>query len=218
MTTPLPNDNIEYAIFAALDEGDMARLLASVFTRHDPPAVALGLQARDFEAFVRLYCQRAAAQGLSVVARRVDTGEMVGALLTVDATSEPPDGIDDMNSDFHPIFDILEQLDIDYRSHRTLAPGEALHLYLLGVDDSATRRGVAQQLVATCLQNGAERGYRLAITEATNKVSQHIFRKLGFADKVHRSYRTHLFQGRAVFASIGEQGGPILMDKQISRE
>jgi ribosomal protein S18 acetylase RimI-like enzyme len=74
---------------------------------------------------------------------------------------------------------------------------------------------VAHQLVAACLEHGRRRGYRLAVTEATNKVSQHIFRKQGFVERVQRSYATHRFEGRQVFASIAEQGGPILMDKSL---
>ncbi|MBZ5538165.1 MAG: GNAT family N-acetyltransferase [Acidobacteriia bacterium] len=62
-----------------------------------------------------------------------------------------------------------------------------------GVARTFGGRGVAQQLVATCLENGLKRGYRLAVTEATNSVSQHIFRRLGFADRVRRSYRNHRF-------------------------
>ena len=56
----------------------------------------------------------------------------------------------------------------------------------------------------------------MAVTEATNKVSQHIFRKLGFVERVRRSYQTHRFDGRAVFASIAEHGGPILMDRSLT--
>jgi hypothetical protein len=39
----------------------------------DPPAVAVDLTPGEFEAFVRLWCPRAAAEGLTAVARdRVD--------------------------------------------------------------------------------------------------------------------------------------------------
>jgi hypothetical protein len=75
---------------------------------------------------------------------------------------------------------------------------------------------VARQLVAACLENGTQRGYRLAVTDATNKVSQHIFRRLGFVERVRRSYETHHFSSRAVFASIAEHGGPMLMDRSLT--
>ena len=207
---------IEYGVYAAQDADEMARLLGEVFSRRDPPAVAVGLTASEFEAFVRLFCPKAAVEGLTIVARHAGTGELVGALLTEDSASALPDGMDRLSPKFEPIFDILGQLDMEYRGDRAVCPGESLHLFLLGVAESVAGRGVAQHLVSTCLEHGARKGYRLAVTEATNKVSQHIFRKLGFAERVRRSYLSHRFAGRTVFALIAEQGGPILMDRLLA--
>lgn len=207
---------IEYGIYAAQDADEMARLLGEVFSRRDPPAVAVGLTPSEFEAFVRLFCSRAAVEGLTIVARHADTRELVGALLTEDSASVLPDGMDRLSPKFEPIFDILGQLDAEYRGTRTVRPGESLHLFLLGVAETVAGRGVAQHLVSTCLENGARKGYRFAVTEATNKVSQHIFRKLGFAERVRRSYLSHRFAGGAAFSSIAEQDGPILMDRTIA--
>ena len=97
-----------------------------------------------------------------------------------------------------------------------MRPGESLHLFLVGVSDRVSGRGVAQQLVTACLEHGMRRGYRVAVTEATNKVSQHIFRKQGFVTRVQRSYEAHRFKGRQVFASIAEHGRPMLMDKSLA--
>ena len=201
MTASLENLPIEYGVYAADDAGAMTRLLGEVFSRRDPPAVAAGVTASEFEALVRLFCPRAEDQGLTIVARLADTGELVGALLTEDSALAPPDGMDRLSTKFDPIFDILGQLDAEYRGDRTVRTGESLHLFFLGVADRAAGRGMARQLVAACLENGAQRGYRLAVTEATNKVSQHIFRSLGFVERVRRSYETHHFGNRAVFAS-----------------
>ena len=207
---------IEYAIYTAQDGDEMARLLGEVFSRRDPPAVAVGLSPSEFEAFVRLFCPKASVEGVTIVARRAGTRELVGALLTEDSASVQPDGMDRLSPKFEPIFDILGQLDTEYRGNRAPRPGESLHLFLLGVADSVAGRGVATQLVSACLEHGARNGYKRAVTEATNKVSQHIFRKLGFTERVRRSYLTHRFSERAVFASIAEHGGPILMDKLLA--
>lgn len=193
----------------------MANLLAKVFSRHDPPAVATGLTACEFEAFVRLLCPQVAADGLTIVARVAGSGELVGALLTEDSASVLPDGMDRLSAKFNPIFDILGQLETEYRGGRELRPRESLHLFLLGVSDRVAGRGVAQQLVAACLEHGKRRGYCVAVTEATNRISQHIFRKLGFVERVKRSYEAHRFDGQPVFVSIAEHGGPILMDKLL---
>jgi ribosomal protein S18 acetylase RimI-like enzyme len=194
----------------------MTRLLGDVFADRDPPAVAVGLTPSEFEAFVRLFCPKAAAEGLTIIARSAETGQMCGALLTEDSASALPDGIEQLNSKFDPIFDLLGQLDGEYRGGKTVRLGESIHLFLLGVAQRFAGMGVAKQLVAECLAHGAQKGYRLAVTEATNKTSQHIFRKLGFVDQVQRSYGDHRFNGQAVFASIAEQGGPILMVKRLT--
>ncbi|MGE0480055.1 MAG: GNAT family N-acetyltransferase [Phycisphaerae bacterium] len=213
---PADGQAIEYGIYEARNADEMSQLLGGVFSRHDPPAVAVGLTAPEFEAFVRLFCPQAAVEGLTILARHAGTGELVGALLTEDGANALPGGIDQLSPKFQPVFDILGELDTEYRANRVVRPGERLHLFLLGVAESVSGRGVAQQLVSRGLDLGARKGYRLAVTEATNKVSQHIFRKLGFVERVRRSYATHFSDGRAVFSSIADHGGPALMDKSLA--
>lgn len=208
--------HIEYGVFAASEADAMVKLLAETFSRRDPPAVAVGLTAPEFEVFVCLLCPNAAAQGLTIVARLAGTGELVGAMLTEDCASPPLQGLDKLSPKFDPIFDILGQLDTEFWGNEAARPSEVLHLLLLGVSDRVAGRGVAHQLVAECLKHGARRGYRLAFTEATNKVSQHIFRKQGFVTRDQRSYLTYRFNGRDVFASIADHRGPMLMEKSLA--
>lgn len=204
-----------YGAYTASDADEMSRLLGEVFARLDPPAVAVGLTPPDFEAFVRMLCPGAAVDGLTIVARSGETGEMVGALLTEDSAAALPAGMDRLSPKFDPIFDILGQLDAEYRADRTILPGESLHLFLLGVDPRFAGQGVAQGLVRTCLAHGTSRHYRVAVTEATNRTSQHVFRKHGFTERVRRSYEDHRFEGRAYFGSIADQGGPMLMTRDL---
>ena len=124
--------------------------------------------------------------------------------------------MDQLSLKFDPIFHILGELESEHRGPSAPRWGESAHLLLLGVARSAERRGIAQGLVAACVQNAAMKSYRRAVTEATSKVSQHVFRKLGFADRVRGSYEHHRFEGRAVFASVAEHGGPILMDRSLA--
>lgn len=206
----------DFSLYTAPDADEMVRLLADVFARHDPPAVAVGLTSTEFETLVRSFCPKAASESLTIIARSAGTGEMAGALLTEDSASVPPAGLERLSPKFDPIFDILGQLDGEYRAGRTVRVGESLHLFLLGVSRRFAGQGVAQALVAQCLANGAGRNYRVAVTEATNRTSQHIFRKQGFTERVRRSYQDHRFQGAAPFAVIADQGGPVLMDKPLA--
>jgi len=206
---------IDFRLYRESDANEMAILLSEVFPKRDPPAVAVGLTQPEFERFVRLFCARAAKQRLTVVARCAENGEMCGVLLTEDSASGMPDGIEDLSDKFKPIFDILGQLEDEYQGNQVIQPGNSIHLFLLGVSQDFSGKGVAHRLVSECIANGIERGYRMAVTEATNPTSQHIFRKQGFVDRVHRSYKTHEFDGRKPFAPIAEHGGPVLMDKQL---
>src|ERR1017187_7810340 len=207
---------IEYGLYVPSEAEAMAKLLGETFSRYDTPAAAGAQTASEFEAFVRLLCPKVAAQGLTIVARLAGTGDLVGALLTEDSASALPDGMDRLSAKFDPIFDILGQLDTEYRGGQAVRSGDSLHLFLLGVSNRVAGRGVAQQLVTACLEHGTRRGYRVAVTEATNKVAQHIFRKQGFVERVQRSYEVHRFDGRKLFASIAKHGGPILMDKLLA--
>lgn len=207
---------IRTSVCVAAELGEVARLLGEAFSAYDPPAVAVGLTPADFEAFVRVLAPRGIADGLTIVARSADTGELMGALVTEDLAAEPPAAMAGLSPRFEPIFDLLGELDREYRAGHAASPGEALHLYLLGVDRRFGGRGVAHRLVEACLANGAARGYRRAVTEATNPTSQHVFRKQGFVERVRRAYGDHRFGGRAVFASIAEHGGPILMDRALA--
>lgn len=213
----MANQSINYSLYTAADGGEMSRLLGHVFAERDPPAVAVGLTAAEFEAFVHLYGPKAEAEGLTVVARSAATGDMVGALLAEDSGSDPPGGLDRLSPKFNPIFDILGQVDAEYSGGRARQRGESVHLFLLGVAQSHAGMGIAQQLVAECVSNSIRKGYRLAVTEATNKTSQHVFRKHGFIERVRRSYRDHQLEGRAWFTSIADQAGPMLMEKYLGQ-
>ena len=207
---------IEYGTLAASEIDAMAKLLAETFSRHDPLAIAAGITAADFEGFVRRLIPGRVEEGLTMVARFRHSGELAGALLTEDAAVAASEELEAMGEKFEPVADILGQVIAEYTAGYTLANGEALHLYLLGVSDRAKGRGVAQRLVSACIENGARRGYRIAFAEASNRTSQHIFAKLGFAARVQRSYGDHLFKGERVFQPIAAHGGPILMDKSLS--
>ncbi len=212
--SPAP-DLIDHGVLDVSEVEPFTRLLAEAFSCYDPPAFAVGITADNFAAFVRLLLPQVLSEGLTIVARLSTTRELVGALLNMDSASELPAAMSQLSARFNPIFDILGQLEEEYRHGVPPNPGECLHLFLLGVSDRAAGRGVGQQLVARSLALGASRGYKLAVTEATNKTSQHIFAKKGFTARVQRSYAEHVFEGGRPFASIAEHGGPILMDSRI---
>jgi ribosomal protein S18 acetylase RimI-like enzyme len=206
---------IEYDIYTARDAERMVALLSEAFTQREPLAQAVGIARPEFESFVRLLCPKAAREGLTIVARHLKSGNLAGVLLTEDSASPAPDGMDTLSPKFDPILEMLHGMEVEYRAGKTPRPGESLHLFLLGVAEYDTGKGVGHELVRKCLEHGARKGYRLAVTEATNPTSQHIFRKLGFADRIVRPYPGHRYNGEPVFRSIRHMGAAILMEKSI---
>lgn len=197
-----PGIALEYRIYRNADAEPVTALLADVFPRHDPLALAAGVSSGDFAAFVRTLLPQADHDGLTIVACVPATGEIVGVMLTHDAAAYVPLELSDLSEKFEPIAGILGKLDAIGHAGREPQPGETLHLYLLGVSDRVARHGVGQQLVERTAENGLRRGYQIASAEATNSISQHIFRKCGFSERAQLSYRDYPFAGRPVFAEL----------------
>jgi ribosomal protein S18 acetylase RimI-like enzyme len=208
---------IRYSVFTPGDEEEVAWVLAEAFSSREPIAIAVGITAEEFVAFVRLQLRSEATQALTVVARRADTGDLVGALLVDDGASGSDGELEMLGEKFAMVGSILGRL-VETYGGAPPAFGEVLHLFLAGVSDRAERRGVAQGLVAACLANGVQRGYRMASAECTGRASQHVFRKAGFVERGMIPYADHEFNRQRIFACIAEHGGPMLMEKVLQPE
>jgi len=206
---------MDYCVARPSEAEEIIRLLATVFSESEPPAVAMGLSSGDLEQFLQLFAHTAVAEGLTVLARCGDTGKLAGVLLTDDFASPPALDVSHISTKFLPILSMLETLDEQFRKGRTVSAGEYLHLFMLAVDEQFAGRRIGQGLVEACLENGFRKGYRRALTEATGRVSQHVFRKLGFVDRFSVSYRGFRYEDQVAFASIQGHESAILMDKSL---
>ena len=207
-------DEVRYEVLQAADVERMIDVIATAFSAGDPPAVAMGLSLAELRVFLKLLAPGAVEDGLTIVARTAD-GEVAGALLSDDFGAPPPLDAEQFSPRFLPIFALLDSLDDRYRSGCEITRGEYLHLFMLAVDARFSGRGIAQGLIRACLENGARKGYRWAVTEATGVVSQGVFRKLGFEERCRVGYREFRYEGEAVFASITGPDGVTLMDKAL---
>jgi ribosomal protein S18 acetylase RimI-like enzyme len=213
---PFEIEGVRYSICRPAEIPELARLIARSFSRHDPPAVVLGLTEADFEPYLATVTPTTGVAGLTVVARETASHEMAGALLAEDAYTPAQVDLAAVSPRFAPIYDLFGELEVAIGDTAPIEPGATLHVFMLGVDERFTRRGIAQHLVEACLANGAALGYRTAVTEATNRVSQHIFAKLGFVMRAEASYGEFRRDGVATFAAIEEHGGVMSMIRSIS--
>lgn len=207
---------VDYDVAKPSDSDDIVRLLASVFSESEPPAVAMALSFRDMEQFLQLVVPGILLYELTVISRSQDTGQLTGVLLTDDFALPPALDLSQINSNFLPILSMLEILDEQFRRDRTVSSGEYVHLFMLAVDGQFAGRGIGKGLVKACLDVARRKGYRMALTEATGKVSQHIFRTSGFADRFSVSYQDFVYENKVVFGSIREHERAILMDRSLA--
>lgn len=212
---PYDIDGIRYSVCRPAEVDELVALLARTFSRHDPPAIALGLTAEDFTTYLAAITASRASVGLTIVARDVVSGELAGGIATEDVAAPAQFDLEALSPKFGPMFELVEQLDESIGPANPIQPGSVLHVFMLGVDEPFARRGIAQRLVVACLANGAALGYQIAVTEATNLVSQHIFTKLGFTTRAQTSYGGYHRDGVAIFDSIAEHGGIMSMIRSI---
>ena len=212
---PFEIDGIRYSVCKPSEVPDVIEVLARSFSRRDPPAIVLGLTEDDFKRFLAFVTANTSKDGLTIVARDVLSGEMAGAVSTEDAGAPVQLDLDTLSPRFAPVYDLFGELEAAIEDADPLEPGTTLHVFMLGVDEQFGGRGIAQRLVEACLANGASLGYRSAVTEATNRTSQHIFSKLGFVVRAEASYGEYRRDGVATFASISEHGGLKSMIRSI---
>jgi len=205
---------MDYRVATLADAEEIVRLLADVFSASDPPAVAMGITAADMEQFLRLIVPRVIPDGLTVAARE-KSGKLAGTFLSDDFATPPAIEAAPVSPKLLPILAMLDALDQQFRHGKSISRGRYLHLFMVGVDREFAGRGVAQGLLQLCLENGRQKGYWTALAEATGKVSQHIFRKNGFAERFRSSYRDFVYQDQKVFSSIQGHDATILMDRVL---
>lgn len=210
--------DVRFTLFEPADLDEMASLLATAFGKHEVMAISSGYTHQELVDFVKLLGPAAHRDKLTVVARDIPSGAMIGALLSEDFCAEAPEGFDRVSDKFRPTLTLLEQLDTQYRQGKDIRPGHFLHLYMLGVKRTHTGKKIGQHLLTTSLENAAARGYRMALAEATGAVSQSICRKLGFVERLSVSYQDYTYQGRRVFAHIEGVTGTVLMDRSLVPE
>jgi GNAT superfamily N-acetyltransferase len=85
-----------------------------------------------------------------------------------------------------------------------LEAGQALDLWMVGVDPSYSRRGVARNLFRLSVEVARRQGFERCVAECTGAFSQRAAVEAGFRERASVTYQDFLFEGRPVFASIPE--------------
>ena len=176
--------------------------IAATFAKGEPMSQLLGISLDEFTHFARLFIEKTAREGLSVVAVN-SQGEVIGVTVAEDYASEPPAAIDTVSAKFEPIFALLEALGDRYMDHHEVAPGTHYHIFMCGVYQEYANRRLAQKLNLFAENIAREKGYQATVCEATGRISQFVCaQQLGmeFVDEIY--YKTFQLAGEPVFADI----------------
>ncbi|MES0827512.1 GNAT family N-acetyltransferase [Ruegeria sp. SCP11] len=198
------------------DIGEMSKLIGDVFSRRDPPAVVTKFSPEKLEKIALLFGSKSAKEGLSSVALDEVSGEIVGAVLAHDFGHPPPDGIDAVDLGSEPVITLIDELECFFSKTHDIQAEKFLHIFMIAVRDDFSRKGIAQSLLDSCLSQARKSGYRIAFAEATNRFSQSMFLKAGFAGIHSIRYEDFELNGRRPFLDITNEGACVLVELDLS--
>lgn len=209
----LENKGIVYEIFQAKDLEETIDLIAEDFSEAEPITKSLGITAEEFHYFAEIYCNKAIIDKLSIVAK--DKGKIIGFIISKDLESDPPEGIENVNSKFDPAMALLNKLDEEYMKSYKKADDKIFHLFMGGVDKQHEKRHIVTTLTEESLKIAKLNNFTVAIAEATGLATQHILRdKLEFTERIVIEYKQFLYEGKYPF-NIEEPKSCILVEKRL---
>jgi ribosomal protein S18 acetylase RimI-like enzyme len=215
MTILTERDGVKYALLEAKDLTQVADMVAGGFTDgSEPTALALRLAPEDLKPFVEVLLPKFLREGLSIVARDAQTGEIAGAQLNDEMEFDLPVELARFEWTA-PVFALSNELYRQYFQGGLPQPNEAVHIFIIGVSRLYRGKSIAHQLVGLSLERARARGYRRAVVEATGLISQHLLRKAGFTTRVEIPYATFEYDGKRPFENTGDHPSIMLMDKDL---
>lgn len=208
-------DGLTYAILDAKDLTQVADTVARGFTDgSEPTALALGLAPEDFKPLVEALLPKVLREGLSIVARDTQTGEIAGVQLNEEMGFDLPVELTRFEWTA-PVFALAGEMYDQYFQGGFQKPHESVHIFIIEVSRLYRGKGVGQKLLDLSLKHARARGFRRAVVEATGIISQHIMRKAGFTNRVEILYATFEYEGKRPFENTGHHPSIILMDKDL---
>lgn len=197
-----------------------AALIVRAFLAHEPTSRCLGLVEEVLLPFTRAYCQRAAEEGLGVVAREAGTGDLLGALACLDLLEDVRDRwpeLQDSRFDAKlPDLAFMATLEGPFTIEQGYVPGQCAHVAQVAVAEGAGGRGLAQALIGRACELARERGYSRIAAVCTTDASRRAHEKAGFQVVRTLRYDAHEYEGRRVFASL--EGSCALLVRRLDGE
>lgn len=213
----LIHEGIQYELLDENNLEDAIDCVSDVFTQNEPLVHHLHIGKKEFLTFANAYYPKIAREGLSVVARDLSSDAVVGIRISEDLVPAEEVDLSGVTPQLFPVFAILDELGDHYRLIRDIVPGKFVHLFMVGVRDSHTCRGIAPTMNRLFFKHVIEKGYEWAVTEPTGAISLHVLKdKFGFRQLHAIPYADFRFEGEPVFADIEGHKAAYLLEKKLS--
>ncbi|XP_070558466.1 uncharacterized protein [Ptychodera flava] len=201
---------VSEVIIRVMKENDVeeaTRLLADAFTGREPLTVCLGIKAKDDLSYAQRICERAAQDGVSMVAQDTMRKKIVGVATTFAMRNQEDDDVIKPLRIFRPIHALLNRLVRCFTKHPDYAnvPLSKIAQFIrLAVHPDYTGRGIATMLREANARLANSKGFRMAIATATAPATHKMYAKLGFVELHEIRYEDFEFEGRRPFEGVTE--------------
>jgi hypothetical protein len=180
---------VEFSVLKPEHVAGALHCLAESFL-DEPILKTLQVPYEALSDFLRPRIELTAQDGLSVVA--LENGKVVSTVFCDDNHDQPVPYANESqwNDLWNPILDLLEQLhhgsEVEQAMH---AEGlKFYHIFFGGTLREGRRKGYLKKLVSMALDIAREKGFDIAMAEATSPGSQHTCRQLGFIQPYALNY------------------------------
>lgn len=187
------------------DVPGVTRCYASVFLTDEPMTRYCRIGPELFLPPAHVYVSLCASDLLSYIVKDTISGDSAGFIfcsdLSTDWSSRDP-RMAEIFSLFHEITCVLGRLEMYYHENYPSGPGEALHIFQVGITPLFRGLGVAKALVRTALENARDRGFSYALAECTSPASRSLFCSCGFVSGYKIPFQELSLDGACYFRDI----------------
>ncbi|VVC74925.1 hypothetical protein AQUSIP_01990 [Aquicella siphonis] len=191
-----------YEILQPVHVDRTASMFIRSFCDSEPMTRYVNMDYDSFAPFARAVVQKAANDGLSIVA--LDGGKVIACALTEDIVDPLPMTFN-VSPKFKYIFALLEQLTSGFLHGKQFQKKHVAHLFITAVDEDYRKNGLSKQVNFRAMSLAADEGFSFMVSELTN-----IYNELGIMHHLKNAslllgsqvYREYTLDGVRPFANL----------------
>lgn len=158
-------------------------LFIKSFCDSEPVTQHLNITYQDYEPFAKEVLEKAALEGMSVIA--IDKNNKVIACAVAEDIVNPFVPHLSKYPKMRPIFALLNELDKPFMSGKSFLKGKIAHVWIAVVDSAHRGQGLSTAIDMACGELAVRKGFDFAYAEFTNDVSEKITHHYGVYQLCH---------------------------------